>query len=118
MTPEAFRRIALAFPDALESAHMGHPDFRVGGRIFATIDWPSPGWGVVNLTPHEQELFVQADAAAFEAVPGGWGRRGSTRVRLEAADEATLRSALTAAWRKTAPKKLVRQFDEGHATGG
>jgi hypothetical protein len=86
---------------------MGHPDFRVRGKIFATLGWPDEAWGMVNLTPDEQALFVESSPTIFEPVPGAWGRRGSTRVKLKAVDAATLRSALTAAWRSKAPKTLV-----------
>ena len=113
MTPDDFRRIALALPEAVESAHMGHPDFRVGGKIFATLGWPDAGWGVVDLPPEEQEVRVQAAPDVFAPVGGAWGRRGSTKVRLEASDEATLRGALAAAWRKTAPARLAARLGGG-----
>jgi hypothetical protein len=104
MTPTEFRRIALGLPDVTESSHMNHPDFRVGGKIFASLGWPDDAWGMVKLTPAEQAMFVQAKPEAFEPVPGGWGRRGSTKVRLQSVDEATLRSAIGAAWCWVAPK--------------
>ncbi len=106
MTPDDYRAIALALPGASESAHMGHPDFRVGGRIFATL-WPDENRGVALLTPDEQEMLVTAEPAIFAPVPGGWGRKGSTNISLEAADAATVRSALTLAWRRRAPKTLL-----------
>jgi hypothetical protein len=111
VTAKDFRRMALSFPETLESAHMGHPDFRVRGKIFATV-WPSKEWGMVKLTPLQQQAFVQAVPDVFEPVKGGWGRRGATSVRLEAADKPTLRRALVTAWRNTAPKRLVEQFDK------
>lgn len=89
---------------------MGHPDFRVRGKIFATI-WPDAHWGMVKLTPAEQAILVQAEPAVFVPVKGGWGRRGATSMRLKAANKATLRSALVAAWRNAAPKRLAEQFD-------
>src|SRR5450759_2752913 len=107
MTIEDFRRIALSMPEASEGSHMGHPDFRVGGKIFATI-WPDEGWGMVTLTPEQQREFVQAEPAIFVPVKGGWGRQGATNVRLEEADVATLRRAIGTAWRKTAPKRLAK----------
>jgi len=107
MTENDFRRLALSFPDTEERAHMGHPDFRVGGKIFATLRAPSAGWGMVKLTPLEQQLFVLAAPDAFLPVKGGWGRRGATNVRLKVARAATVRDALATAWRLTAPKKLV-----------
>jgi hypothetical protein len=107
MTPKDFRRLALRLPEAAEGAHMGHADFRVRGRIFATLGWPDDAWAMVKLTPGEQALFVEVEPAAFEPVPGGWGRRGSTQVRLEAVEPVTVRSALVTAWRRVAPKKLA-----------
>ena len=106
MTINDFRRIALSMPEASEGSHMGHPDFRVGGKIFATI-WPDEGWGMVALTPEQQQDFVQDEPAMFVPVKGGWGRQGATNVRLESADAATVRRALVTAWRKRAPKKLA-----------
>jgi hypothetical protein len=74
MTVDDFRRMALGLPDATESAHMGHPDCRVRGEIFATI-WPDEGWGMVKLTPDQQAAFVQAEPAVYMPVKGGWGGR-------------------------------------------
>ena len=107
MTPDDFRRIALALPEAVENAHHDHPDFRVRNRIFATLGWPDDAWAMVKLRPEEQEVLVQAAPGVFEPVPGGWGRRGATKLRLHAADEPTATGALTAAWRAAAPKTLA-----------
>jgi hypothetical protein len=90
---------------------MGHPDFRVGGKIFATLG-PDEEWGMVKLTPDQQALFVRPEPDAFQPASGAWGRRGCTMVRLDAAAESSVRQALTAAWRNTAPKRLVRHYDE------
>lgn len=98
MTANEFRRIALGLPDASEAQHMGHPDFRVGGRIFATLGHPKAGFGVVMLTPEQQEMFVRTEPEAFEPVPGGWGKNGSTRVTLRAAKKSAVREALKVAW--------------------
>ena len=106
MTSEGFRRLALSLPETSEVGHMGHPDFRVGGRIFATLGHPDARWGMVKLTPEQQEGFVAADPGAFEPVAGAWGRRGATSVRLEGAKARTLRTALTVAWRNVAPPSL------------
>lgn len=105
VTPADFRRLALALPGATEGAHRGHADFRIGTRIFATLGWPDEAWGMVKLTPDEQKVLVEAEPGVFERVPGGWGRQGSTQVRLETADEITLSSALAMAWRRAASKR-------------
>jgi len=107
MTASEFRRIALSLPQALEAAHMGHPDFRVAGRIFATLDYPESGWAMVKLTPEQQELFVKTQPVAFAPVKGGWGRGGATNVRLRAAKRGAVREALITAWRNRAPKRLA-----------
>jgi len=101
MTPDGFRKLALSFPGAIESEHMNHPDFRVRGKIFATIH-PDPAWGVVMLTPAQQKKFVAAAPEAFFAVKGGWGRGGATKVLLKALKSAIARDALALAWRNRA----------------
>ena len=118
MTAAEFRRLALAFPDASESSHMSHPDFRVSGKIFATLG-PKEEWGMVKLTPEQQAVFVRTEAEVFQPVNGGWGRRGCTHVRLAHASEPAVRQALFAAWQNTAPKSLAQQFaNERAATAG
>jgi hypothetical protein len=107
MTPTDFRRIALSMPEATESAHMEHPDFRVGGKIFATLEYPDKDHGMVILPPEEQKKFVESAPATFTPAKGAWGRRGSTCVRLDAVDAATLRRVMEIAWRKRAPKSLL-----------
>lgn len=106
-----FRKMALSLPEASEAAHMGHPDFRVRGKIFATLGYPSTGWGVVKLTPTQQQAFVRAEPDVFVPVKGTWGRRGATTVRLRAANKSTVRKALVTAWVNTAPKRLARQLE-------
>ena len=106
MTLEAFRRVALGLPEALEGAHMGRADFRVGNRIFASLH-PDRDAGMVILKPEEQAVLVEAEPARFSPVPGGWGRRGSTLVHMAAIDEATLRDALVRAWRHRAPPSAI-----------
>ena len=106
MTREEFRRIALSLPEAIESAHMDHPDFRVGGKIFATLDSPKEGWAMVALTPEAQEVFVLSKPAIFVPVKGGWGRKGATNVVLAEADPKSVRDALAVAWRRRAPQRL------------
>ena len=109
MTAQDFRTIALSLPEASEAAHMGHPDFRVGGKIFATLGYPQRGWGMVALTPEQQELFVRAQPRAFAPVKGGWGLRGATQVRLRTAGKGAVREAMAIAWRNRAPKRLAQQ---------
>jgi hypothetical protein len=111
VTVDDFRRLALSLPEAIEKSHMGHPDFRVRNKIFATI-WPDDGWGMVKLTPEQQKQFVRGDAETFVAVKGGWGRRGATNVRLEHADEISVREALVTAWRNVAPKTLAAKHED------
>jgi len=95
MTPDAFRRIALEFQDVVEGAHMGHADFRVRNKIFATL--PDDATGMVKLPPEQQELFMRVDPA-FTPAKGAWGRQGCTLVRLASIREDLLRDALTVAW--------------------
>jgi hypothetical protein len=111
VTGDAFRSLALSLPEAFESAHMGHPDFRVKGKIFATLAHPDENLGMVKLTPEQQGLFVQAEADVFFPVKGGWGRRGATYVHLALATHADLRPALVAAWRNVAPKRLAKEYE-------
>jgi hypothetical protein len=111
MTANEFRRLALGLPEVAEGVHMGHADFRVGGKIFATLGYPTAGWGVVVLKPEQQELFVRAEPKSFVPVQGGWGRKGSTNVRLRSARTAAVREAMTAAWRNRAPKRLILQSE-------
>jgi hypothetical protein len=99
MSPDDFRAIALSLPDTAESSHMNHPDFRVHGKIFATLGYPSHEWGVVGLTPDEQARICKAEPDVFVPVKGGWGRAGSTQVYLQKARKRSVRVALKAAWR-------------------
>lgn len=104
MTADKFRRIALGFPGAFESAHMGHADFRVAGKIFATLGYPDEGWGMVKLTPEQQRSLIQEAAAVFAPCSGAWGRKGNTSVHLASVKADTLRAALDSAWRNTVTK--------------
>jgi hypothetical protein len=101
MTPDGFRRLALSQPEAVESAHMNHPDFRVHGKIFATLGYPDAAWGMVKLSPIDQELFIQADPETFSPVKGAWGTGGATRVQLRTARKALLARAFDCALRAT-----------------
>jgi hypothetical protein len=109
MKAAEFRRLALSMPEAIESEHMAHPDFRVGGKIFATLGYPDQDHGMVILPSEEQRRFVESAPAIFAPAKGAWGLRGSTCVRLEAVDLATVRRAMEIAWRKRAPKRLLQK---------
>lgn len=109
MTVDHFRGLALSLPGSLESAHMGHPDFRVHGKIFATVGFPDQRFGVVLLTAEKQREFILLAPDTFEPVPGGWGVKGSTRVVLENADESHVLDALLTAYRKVPAKKAPRK---------
>ena len=93
-----FRRIALSLEGAEEGSHMGSPDFRVGGRIFATLASQDQGYGNLMLTPEQQAAFVEEMPEVFVPVKGGWGRNGATHVVLTKANEDLLRGALHSAW--------------------
>ena len=98
MDANDFRRIALSFDGAQESSHMGQPDFRVGGKIFATLASQDKGYGNLMLTLEQQAAFVEELPEVFVPIAGGWGRMGMTHVRLAAASEDVLTGALRAAW--------------------
>ena len=108
MTSEDFRRLALNLPEAVESSHMAHPDFRVRGKIFATLGYPDGKWAMVKLPPEQQELFSKNEPAIFVPVKGAWGRQGATSVLLKAAKKTVVRKALLAAWGNAAPKSLAK----------
>ncbi|MCI0359147.1 MAG: MmcQ/YjbR family DNA-binding protein [Planctomycetaceae bacterium] len=97
MTANEFRRVALSFPETEEEAHMGHPDFRVKGKIFATLG-PDEDWGMVKLTPELQADLIRDEPNAFKPASGAWGQRGCTIVTLNAANKLIVRQALLAAW--------------------
>ena len=106
MTPNEFRRIALKLDGATEGAHMGHPDFRANGRIFATL-YPDGQNGMVKLTAEQQQDFMSTDSDAFAPASGAWGRQGCTTVKLAAVDEDTLGEAITLAWQNTKKQSSV-----------
>jgi hypothetical protein len=107
MTATEFRRMALRMPEVEESAHMDHPDFRVGGKIFATLGYPDEEHGMLILSREEQERLVQKFPEVFAPAKGAWGKRGSTIVRLDVVDKATLKGAIEIAGRNRAPKDLL-----------
>jgi hypothetical protein len=106
MTANDFRRLALSFPETVEAEHMGHPDFRVAGKIFATLAYPDKTFGMVQLSPLDQDKFVQAAPEVFTPVPGYWGKHGATHVHLKLATKTAVKPAMEAAWRQAAPKSL------------
>src|ERR1700735_784846 len=119
MTPADFRRIALSLEGAEEGSHMGAVDFRVGGRIFATLASVDKGYGNLMITPELQAEFLAERPDVFLPVHGGWGRMGATHIRLSEADEDVLAGALHTAWklrveknkkpaRKAPAKKRIR----------
>ncbi len=109
VTDDDFRALALGLPEAVEGWHMSHPDFRVGKKIFATLS-DDYEFGVVRLTPGQQAEYAAAHAG-FEALPGGWGAKGYTKVILRKAKKAAVKSALRAAWLNTAPRKMHGMVD-------
>lgn len=98
MNADDFRRVALSLPNAEESAHMGQPDFRVGGRIFATLAAQHLGYGNLMLTPEQQAEFVAEMPDVFLPIAGGWGRNGATHIRLATVTEDVLSGALRTAY--------------------
>jgi hypothetical protein len=107
VTPAEFRRLALSLPDAEEREHMRHPDFRVGGKIFATLNYPDKTFGMARLFPDQQAAFVAADPDMFTPVKGAWGKQGATLVRLNVASKERVCEALALAWERAAPKGLA-----------
>ena len=108
MTAADFRRIALRMSETLEAVHMGHPDFRVKGRIFATLH-PGEKAGMVKLTPEQQQDLIAAHPTMFEPENGAWGRQGCTRVHLAAAEREVVGEAMTLAWQPACQVKRLRK---------
>ncbi len=98
MKADNFRKIALSLVGVIESSHMGHPDFRANGKIFATLS-ADLKYGMVKLTPDQQQGYLNEYSGSFEPVSGAWGRQGCTMVRLVAADKTVVQGALELAWR-------------------
>ena len=105
MTPDEFRKIALQIPTAVERSHMNHPDFRFGGKIFASLSVPDKNWGMVKLTPEQQREFMKNAPEVFKPCSGAWGRQGATNVYLPAAKTRILRLALDDAAKNVGSKK-------------
>jgi hypothetical protein len=102
-----FRRIALGLPEAVEGSHFGNADFRVGGKIFATLALEREGYGVLLLTPGQQAGMVEDEPEVFSPVTGGWGKQGATRVHLASVTPDILEATLRTAWLRRAPKRLL-----------
>ena len=115
MTVDDFRRIALSLEGAEEGSHMGQPDFRVGGRIFATLASAGQGYGNVKLTPERQAALVEEMPEVFVPIPGGWGRMGMTHVRLAAVSEDVLAGALRLAWKLRVERNAKSERGAGRA---
>jgi hypothetical protein len=112
MTPGEFRKLALSLPGTEERAHPNHPDFRVSGKIFATLGYPDAASAMVKLYPAQQQAFVAADPRTFVPVKGAWGLRGATSVHLASANKARVHEALHAAWRNTAVHETLRSIEK------
>lgn len=106
MNADDFRRLALSLEGATEGSHMGSVDFRVGGKIFATLASIAKGYGNLMLTPEQQRVFVEEQPELYLPISGGWGRMGATHIRLTEANEDALLGALQVAWRLRAEKNL------------
>src|SRR5438094_5554597 len=105
MTNDEFRTMALKIPAAVERSHMNHPDFRVSGKIFASLGVPDENWSMVKLTPEQQQMFIKKAPKVFKPSSGAWGRQGYTNVYLPTAKASIVRAALAAAVRNMHPKK-------------
>jgi hypothetical protein len=105
MTADEFRQLALSVPGAMEAAHMSHPDFRIKGKIFATLSYPDDNWGMVKLTPEQQRSFIAQAPKVFRPCKGVWGQRGATNVHLASVGKALLHAALQAAGSNIAAKE-------------
>src|SRR3989475_10376332 len=108
MGPAGFRRLALALKGVFEGAHMGHPDFRVNGRIFATLH-ADERFGMVKLTPEQQGGFVAEHPETFTSENGAWGRQGCTRVQLKSVHEEVLGEALTLTWQNAVHTRSAKR---------
>lgn len=105
MTSNEFRKMALEIPTAVERSHMNHPDFRIGGKIFASLGAPDANWGMVKLTPDQQRAFIEKAPEVFKLCSGAWGRTGATNIYLPAAKATIVRTALDAAAKNVANRK-------------
>lgn len=108
MTADEFRNLALEFPEVSEGSHSQHPDFRIAGKIFATLG-PDESWGMVKLSVDRQASWIRKLPNAFEMFNGAWGRQGCTKVMLEAIHAEIACQALQDAWQNVAPEQLVQR---------
>jgi hypothetical protein len=115
MTIDHFRRMALEIPTAVEQSHMNHPDFRIAGRIFASLGVPDENWGMIKLTPEQQRTSIEKAPEVFKPSSGAWGRQGCTNVYLPFAKTNSVRAALQAA-AKNVPSKKKKRSNVEHPT--
>ncbi len=113
MTADEFRSLAMALPGVIQAAHQGHADFRVRGKIFATLGYPDDQWGMVRLAPEEQAKRLRQAPAVFVPAKGAWGEQGSTLVNLQAATAETARPAMRAAWERLVREETAAQGKRG-----
>jgi len=118
MTIDEFRKMALEIPTSVERSHMNHPDFRIAGKIFASLGVPDERWGMVKLTPEQQRTFIQKAPEVFKPCSGAWGRQGYTNVYLASAKAGVVRAALDAAAKNVAwqKKKKTPNVQHQHPT--
>lgn len=108
MTANQFRKLALSLEGAEERSHMGHPDFRANGRIFATLAYPDDTWGMVKLTPEQQRIYIASTPDALKPASGKWGLDGCTMVNLPRANADTIADAMKDAWLATKVKSKAK----------
>lgn len=116
MDARDFRRMALSLEGAEEGSHMGAVDFRVGGRIFATLAAVKKGYGNLMLTPEQQAMFVEEMPEVFVPIAGGWGKNGATHLVLAAASEDVMEGALRTAWKLRVEKNAKTRKKIGAKT--
>jgi hypothetical protein len=118
MTINEFRKMALESSNAVERSHLNHPDFRVAGKIFASLGVPNENWGMVKFTPEQQRTFIEKAPEVFKPASGAWGRQGCTHVYLGAAKASIVRAALDTAAKNVAEKKKKKKKapNAGHPT--
>ena len=116
MTANEFRKLALEIRGAVERSHMHHPDFRVAGKIFASLGYPDQGWAMVKLTPEQQRKCIKDAPAVFKLCSGAWGRQGATNIYLPAATASIVRAALDAAANNVISKKKKKTLNDQRRT--